>query len=150
MKQGKPSLAYLIHDVARLQKRRFAESARRHGLTLPQWRVIAQLEHEGELSQIAIANLIESDPMTVSRMLERMEATGLVERVPDPSDSRAKLVRLTDSAHALYGAMRKVGEKVYDEALRGVSSNQRTALMAALERMRSNLQTECAGKDKSE
>lgn len=137
-------LGMLIHDVARLTKRRFEENARRHGLTLPQWRVIRQLRVMGPLSQATLAGQIDSDPMTVSRMAERMEAAGLVERIADPDDSRAKLMRLTPAAEALFEGMREVGLGVYEEALHGVSESDRTALRRALKKISDNLGAERA------
>jgi len=145
MKQQEiPTLGYLIHDVARLLKRRFAESVRHHGLTLPQWRLLAQLKRGGEMSQVALANLTDSDPMTVSRIVERLEAAGLVTRVPDPADSRAKLVRLTQASQKLFEELRPVGMAVYREALKGLSQAECDALLGALERIQSNLCAEQA------
>ena len=139
-----PTLGYLIHDVARLLKRRFAENTREYGLTMPQWRVLAQLKHAGELSQVTLANLVESDPMTVSRMIERLEGTGLVNRISDPQDSRAKLVRLTDAARDLFEEIKPSGLAVYEEALKGLSAAERKALFAALKRIQANMSAEGA------
>jgi DNA-binding MarR family transcriptional regulator len=138
------TLGYLIHDVARQLKRSFEENARRHGITLPQWRLIRQLQASGELSQTSLAGLVDSDPMTVSRMVERMEAGGLVERRADPNDSRAKLVRLTPSAKALIEKMRRVGVNVFENALEGVSDAERATLLKALNRISDNLDAESA------
>jgi DNA-binding MarR family transcriptional regulator len=144
------TLGYLIHDVARLLKRRFAESTRRHGLTMPQWRVLAQLKRTGELSQVALANLVESDPMTVSRIVERLEAAGLVSRLADPQDSRAKLVRLTNAARNLFEEIRPSGLAVYKEALKGVSVTERNALVAVLNKIHGNLSVEIAPQNEEE
>ncbi len=142
MAAEKSGLGYLIHDVARLLRRRFDVHAREHGMSLPQWRTIAQLQRAGELSQVSIANLIESDPMTVSRMVERMESLGLVERVVDPRDSRAKLVRLAPAAHAVFEQMKSVGQAVYADALAGLSAAELVMLTDALQRIRNNLNAE--------
>lgn len=142
--QELPILGYLIHDVARLLKRRFAENTREYGLTMPQWRVLAQLKHAGELSQVALANLVESDPMTVSRIIERLESAGLVSRVADPQDSRAKLVRLTKGARDLFEEIRPTGVMVYEEALKGLTVAERSALVSALRKIQVNLSAETA------
>ena len=137
--QELPTLGYLIHDVARLLKRRFAEETREHGLTMPQWRVLAQLKRTGELSQVALANLVDSDPMTVSRMVERLESAGLVSRVPDPQDSRAKRVTLTEAAGPTIDLAREVATQVYARALSGLSETERAAMMHALTHIFDNL-----------
>ena len=143
-RQEFPTLGYLIHDVARLLKRRFAENTRQYGLTMPQWRVLAQLKRNGELSQVALANLVESDPMTVSRIVERLESAGLVSRIVDPNDSRAKLVRLTDAARHLFEEIRPAGIALYEGALEGLSDAERTALLAALKTIHANVSAETA------
>ena len=89
------SIGFLVHEVARLFRRRFEEEARVHGITLPQWRALAEIYKNQGISQVALAGCIDSDPMTLSGILVRLEKRGLVERYPDPNDSRAKLARLT-------------------------------------------------------
>jgi DNA-binding MarR family transcriptional regulator len=130
---------YMIHDVGKLIRRRFEEQARQHSLTLPQWRAIGVLSKHEHLSQVALAGMIEADPMTVSGILDRLEAKQLVERFPDPGDNRAKLVRLTDKAHALVGEMRTVGAALFEEAFEGLDEADREALLRILSRITENL-----------
>jgi DNA-binding MarR family transcriptional regulator len=130
---------YMIHDAGKMIRRRFEEQARQHDLTLPQWRVIGVLAKRKHLSQVTLAGLTEADPMTVSGILDRLEAKQLVERFPDPDDSRAKLVRLTDKARALVGEMRAVGQGLFEEAFDGVSEEDRAALLRILSRITENL-----------
>ncbi len=145
------TLHHLIHDIGRLLKRRFAEDTREHGLTLPQWRVLGQLKLAGGgLSQVVLANLIESDPMTVSRMVERLESAGLVSRTADPQDSRAKLVVLTGAARELFEKLRPVSQALHEEALRGFSAVERDALFDALSRIQSNIGAEPASLSEEE
>ena len=92
---SEPSVTYLIHEVARIMKRRFEEQARAHGLTLPQWRAMAEIYKQDGISQVALAGCIDTDPMTLSGVLDRLDKRGLIERYTDPNDSRAKLARLT-------------------------------------------------------
>lgn len=132
-------LGYLIHEVARLMKRRFEEEAKTHGITLPQWRALAQIALNECVSQKAIATSIDADPMTISGILDRLEKRGLIERFADPSDSRAKLAQLTPAGHQLFADARAVGLAMYEQALEGVPSEQRDSVIAALTRMRDNL-----------
>ncbi|MDB5561737.1 MAG: MarR family transcriptional regulator [Hyphomicrobiales bacterium] len=132
---------YLVHDVARLLRRRFDEHARQHDLTLPQWRAIAQLSKADGLSQVTLASLTETDPMTLSGIIDRLESKLLVERVPDPSDSRAKLVRITPKSRALVAEMRIIAGGVYEDALRGIGETDRQTLLKALALVCANLST---------
>lgn len=135
----KTQLGYLVHEVARLLRRNFENEARGHGITLTQWRALAQIAHKDSLSQRAIAELTDSDPMTVSGVLDRLEKRGLVERFPDPADSRAKLARLTDEGRALVARAKEVGLSMYEQALAGVSADEQAVVETILARMRDNL-----------
>ena len=68
------------------------------------------------VSQVSLASLCETDPMTISGVVERLEAKGLIQREADPDDSRAKIVFITDKARALVNEMKMLAEDVYAEA----------------------------------
>lgn len=138
MKENAP-LGYLVHEVARLIKRRFEEEAKSHDITLPQWRALAQVATHDCISQRELADQIDADPMTVSGILDRLEKRGLVERYADPSDSRAKLARLTPAGEELFHTARKVGLAMYENAVAGLSPSEREVLKIGLEKMRANL-----------
>ena len=132
-------LGFLLSDVSRLMRRRFAQKAQAHDLTAVQWRALAQLKRSGEVSQVELAGLLESEPMTVCRLVERMEVADLVERVPHPSDRRAKLIRLTGRSRAMLDDIRAIANEVYEEALQGLADEDRIRLVTALNRMNTNL-----------
>jgi MarR family transcriptional regulator for hemolysin len=135
---------YVIHDVAKQLRRHFDAEAQRHDLTLPQWRVIGQLSIADGVSQVALSTLCETDPMTISGVVERLESKGLVQRVSDPADSRAKIVRITDKARALVTQMKQLAEKVYGTAFDGISETDRATTLRVLEAMSANLQRQRA------
>jgi MarR family transcriptional regulator for hemolysin len=133
------SIGFLVHEVARLFRRRFEDEARIHGVTLPQWRALAEIFKSEGISQVSLAGCIDTDPMTLSGILDRLEKRGLVERYPDPNDSRAKLARLTTSGVELVNTARNVGRELYENALIGLSETERLRLAAGLIRIRENL-----------
>jgi MarR family transcriptional regulator, transcriptional regulator for hemolysin len=133
------SIGYLTHEVARLFRRRFEDAASPHDITLPQWKVISELNHQGQLAQVALAAAVDSDPMTMSKILERLEKRGLISREADPADSRAKVVRLTDEGRTLFATAKTFGREIYDQALEGLSGDDRAAILAGLVRIRDNL-----------
>jgi MarR family transcriptional regulator for hemolysin len=137
--QTMSSFGHLMHNVWRLLRRRFDEHARQHHMTLPQWRAIAQLSKADGLSQVTLATLTETDPMTLSGIIDRLESKQLVRRVPDPNDSRAKLVCITPKSRALVEEMHAIAEEVYEDALRGVSEPDRQILIQALTTICANL-----------
>ena len=132
-------LGYLIAEVAKLMKRRFEEEARVHGITLPQWRVLAELSLNNGMSQVELAGCIDTDPMTLSGILDRLEKRGLVERSPDPNDSRAKRAIVTAAGHELMLEVRRVGHALYEHAIEGLSAAEKNQLTDVLTRMKDNL-----------
>lgn len=145
MKPNEPNLksqyplGYLIHEVARLMKRRFEEEAKTHGVTLPQWRTLAQIATFEGITQARLAAAADTDPMTMSGVLDRLEKRGLIERYVDPTDSRAKLARLTPEGEVVFSSARKVGLAMFESALEGVSPEDRETVVAVLGKMRGNL-----------
>jgi MarR family transcriptional regulator, transcriptional regulator for hemolysin len=138
------SLGYLIHEVARLMKRRFEDEARTHGITLPQWRTLAQIANSDGISQAALAALIDTDPMTMSGILDRLEKRGLIDRTADPSDSRAKLASLTPAGVEHYSTAKTVGLAMFETALEGVTLAERQIVETALSKIRDNLSGQAA------
>jgi MarR family transcriptional regulator for hemolysin len=132
-------LGYLLFDVAKLMKRRFEEEARSHGVTLPQWRALAHVAFTDSISQVALAQAIDTDQMTVSGVLDRLEKRGLITREADPADSRAKLARVTDKGLAIVESARAAGTAMYEAALVGVAPEQTAIATAVLQQMRNNL-----------
>lgn len=134
-----PSLGFLLHDVARLMRRRFDQRARSLGLTRSQWQVLAHLVRNEGINQGGLADLLEIEPITLCRLVDRMEDGGWVERRPDPGDRRARLLFMTDKARSMMDQMRDLAQGIYAEALDGLGTAERAALMAGLERVRTNL-----------
>lgn len=134
-----PTLGFLIHDVARLMRRRFDQRARSLGLTRSQWQVLALLARNEGINQGGLADLLEIEPITLCRLLDRMEEGGWVERRPDPRDRRARLLFMTAKAHPMLAHMRGLADEIRAEALDGMTEAERAALTAGLERLRANL-----------
>jgi len=137
--QKERPIGYLVHEVARLFRRRFEEEARAHDLTLPQWRALGAIHWKEAVTQVALASYLDADPMTVSGVLDRLEKRGLIERYAHPNDSRAKLSRLTPAGVELAEAARHIGHDLYQNALAGLTDAEREAVIAGLARIRDNL-----------
>lgn len=133
------TIGLAIHEVARLMRRRFEDEAKAHGLTLPQWRALAEIHRNDGISQVALAGLIDTDPMTLSGVLDRLEKRGLIERFADPADSRAKLAKLRPQGVELVVTARNVGRQLYEHAMQGVSEADRNVMLASLTCIRENL-----------
>ena len=92
-------LMFLLHDVARLIRVDADKRARAHGMTRAQWGILIWLERQPGLSQKELAEILEVEPITVARLIDRLEARGMVERRPDPKDRRIWRLHLCPPAH---------------------------------------------------
>jgi len=135
------SLGFLISDVSRLMRRRFDERARLIGVTRAQWRTLTTLSRNEGINQGGLADLLEVEPITLCRMIDRLEEAGLVERRRDPADRRAWLIFLTTKAHPLLAQLRGLADGMIEDALQGLDDERRAALMEMLGVIRTNLNT---------
>ena len=140
------TLGFVLHDVARLLRKRFEQRARlaKLGLTRAQWQLLAYLARQEGLNQAALAQLLEIEPITLTRQLDRLEAIGLVERRPAPNDRRAHVLYLTPAAQPLLARIRALGAEVREEAMAGLSQEARDQLMMALLAIKANLSDQTA------
>jgi DNA-binding MarR family transcriptional regulator len=83
-----PDLLFLLHDIARLLRVTGDRRARAHGMTRAQWVILWQLERQPGLSQKELAEIMEVEPITVARLVDRLAARGMLERRDDPADRR--------------------------------------------------------------
>ncbi len=133
------SLGFLISDVSRLMRRRFDERARLVGATRAQWKTLVTLSRNEGINQGGLAELLEVEPITLCRMVDRLEESGMVERRRDPGDRRAWQIYLTDAAKPVLEELRGHADVMFETAFDGLDPADRTRLTAALERVRSNL-----------
>ena len=133
---------YLVQEIAKLLKRRFEEAAKDYGVTLPQWRVLAQIGLGRDSRQASLAASIDVDAMTMSGILDRLDKRGLITRMPDPTDSRAKIAAITPEGEEVVYSAREIGLRLLEEASRGLSKKDQDQLKALLEKIRDNLQGE--------
>jgi MarR family transcriptional regulator, transcriptional regulator for hemolysin len=91
-------LMFLLHDVARLMRVDADKRARAHGMTRAQWGLLIWLERQPGLSQKELSELLEVEPISVARLIDRLEGRGMVERRPDPKDRRIWRLHLRPAA----------------------------------------------------
>lgn len=138
------NIGTMLAQVSRLMRRRFDERAREIGVTRPQWHVLSILRRHEGINQGGLAELLEVEPITAGRMIDRLQDAALVERRPDPADRRAWRLYVTDKGRGLFDQLRPCALETYDEALEGIDPKEREALMTTLMRMRTNLSRKTA------
>jgi DNA-binding MarR family transcriptional regulator len=135
-------LLIVLHDVARLLRTRFDQRARTHGMTRAQWVILARLSRQPGLSQNELAGICEVEPITVARLVDRLEKRELVERRADPSDRRIWRLHLLPAAQPILDEIACYRDVMTEEVIEGLSEEQRTALVDALVHMKNKLTSE--------
>src|SRR6516162_8485456 len=120
--------AFLLNDVARMLRTCFDDRAEQFGITRGQWAVLARLDRFEGLKQSELAEMLDLQPITLTRLLDGLCDNGLIERRPSPRDRRAKLLFLTPAARPLLARLSAVGEELMQTALNGLSPSQVNAL----------------------
>jgi MarR family transcriptional regulator for hemolysin len=136
---GIQSLGFLLHDAARLVRKRFETRASVHGLSSAQWRLLVNIVREEGAAQARLAELLEIEPISVSRLLDRMEQGGWVERRPHENDRRIRMIYPTEKSRCAFAQVKLLAGEVYEEAQAGMSDKERTALKGGLEKLIENL-----------
>lgn len=142
------SVGFLLVDVARLMRRDFDRRVRSTNLTQAQWRAIGHLARGEGIKQTVLADRLDVKPITLGRLVDRMEAAGWVLRRADPGDRRASLLYLTPKVQPILAELKARAAEAREELLAGVPPADRQTLAKTLERMKHNLlAAEAAGHD---
>ncbi|HUN49711.1 MAG TPA: MarR family transcriptional regulator [Candidatus Sulfotelmatobacter sp.] len=134
-----PSFGFLIHDVSRLLRKNFDRRAQQVGLTRAQWWVLVHVHRHESSSQRALADILEIEPITLTRLIDRLEKSGWVERRPDASDRRIWRLYLTEKSYPILDRMYQLGAETREQALTGLPAEQRDQLVAILSKIKGNL-----------
>ena len=106
------TLPFEIGETAHALRKAFDRRAVGMGVTRAQWKVLFRLERQPGLRQIELADMLDIEPITLSRIVERLEEGGLVERVADPADRRAWRLHVTAKAQPLIEKLRAVADEM--------------------------------------
>ena len=133
------NVGFLIHDVSRMMRNWFDARAQHLGLTRAQWRVLIQLSAREGASQRELAEILEIDTVTLGRHIDRLERDNWLERRPDPDDRRVWRLHLTPAARPTLDEMEALAIQLQEDAVAGLSQDERAALNAALKRIKANV-----------
>ena len=134
------SLAFDVVETARLIRREINRRTASLGATRAQWRVLARLHRSGGgLRQVELADALDVEPITLCRMIDRLEEAGLVERRRDPTDRRAWRIYLTEAAQPTIDQLAAIGGAFQAELVDGICPAERAALSELLSRLRTKL-----------
>jgi MarR family transcriptional regulator, transcriptional regulator for hemolysin len=132
-------IAFNINDVARLLKTYADQRARDFGMTRAQWAVLARVERSEGLKQCELADTLDLQPITLTRLIDRLCDGGLIERRSDPEDRRAKRLFLTPAARPVLDGLTRLGEDIMTTVLAGIEPAAVEQLLAHLLILKTNL-----------
>jgi MarR family transcriptional regulator, transcriptional regulator for hemolysin len=130
---------FILNDVARMLRTYADHKASQFGITRAQWVVLVRLDRFEGLKQAELAEMLDLQPITLTRLLDRLAECGLIERRPDPNDRRAKLLYLTPKARPLLEQLGELGNELMGTALAGVAREHVELMVAQLAVVKENL-----------
>jgi MarR family transcriptional regulator for hemolysin len=132
------TLPFEIAETAHALRKAFDRRAVGMGVTRAQWKVLFRLERQPGLRQIELADMLDVEPITLSRIVDRLEEAGLVERAADPADRRAWRLHVTAQAQPLIEKLRAVADGMIVEAFGGIDPKEIEITRDVLRRVREN------------
>ena len=141
MKKRDPdsNLGLLVHDVARLMRANFHRRVQPLGLTQAQWRALFHMSRHEGINQVALAEILEIQPITVARLIDHLEAAGWAERRSDPTDRRAFRLYVTAEAQPLLEQIKILSASTREESMSGLDKKARDQLLDLLTVTKDNL-----------
>ena len=135
------NIGFLVGDTSRMLRRIFNERLTHLGMTQAQWRALAHLSRNEGINQATLSDLLDVQPITVARLIDKLVETNLVIRRPDPNDRRAQRLYLTEQAQGVLEQIWEVADETYAVVLKGFSDAERDTLIELLARIRTNTGT---------
>ncbi len=135
-----------FQEIAKQSKLCFDRKVQPMGLTRSQWRVLNILRRRPGISQAKLAEIIEVEPMTLCRLLDRMEKNGWIARKPDPRDRRANCVILTDKVKPLAGKLKNYSLSLRHEFLKDINEKDYETMLDCLMKIKGNISEILSGK----
>jgi DNA-binding MarR family transcriptional regulator len=132
-------LPFEIGETAHALRRAFDRRAAALGVTRAQWKVLFRLTRSPGLRQVELADMLDVEPITLSRIVDRLEEAGHVERVADPADRRAWRLQVTEKAKPLVAKLRALGGELVDEAFAGIDRGEIERVRQVLAQVRENV-----------
>lgn len=134
-------LGYLIHDVSRMRQTAFDQAMKPAGLTRSQWWVLANLVRQDagpDINSSDLAKMLDIGKVTLGGIIDRLEATGLVERLPDAHDRRVKNIVITQKGRETVTKMRGIAEELNQKICSGLTDEDIEVLERYMVHLKSN------------
>ena len=134
-------LGFLIHDVSRLRRTVIDKSLKPLGITRSQWWVLSNLSRNSshEMVQTELANVLDIGKVALGGLLDRLEASGYIERKADPTDRRAKRIVMTEKGEEVLEKMQEQARDLNRDTLRDITEQEISLTEDIMHRMKKRL-----------
>jgi DNA-binding MarR family transcriptional regulator len=139
MPHGNPDFLFALFETQRMLRLYADRLAVRHGITRAQWAVLAKLERTEGLKQSELAELMEMQPITLTRLIDRLCDNDLIERRADARDRRANRLYLRPAARPLLKRLGELRAEITQASLKHFTADEAQALVAQLDTIKSNV-----------
>jgi DNA-binding MarR family transcriptional regulator len=141
MRRGSVDANFLftLAEVQRMLRAYADKQAARHGITRAQWAVLAKVERCEGMKQTELAELMEMQPITLTRLIDKLCDNGWLERRNDDSDRRVKRLYLRKTARPLLGKLAGLRSEITATALAGISPADTYRLLSQLDAIKDNV-----------
>ena len=137
-------IAFTIIDVARMLRTYADQLARQFGISRAQWGVLVRLDRSEGLKQSELADILDLQPISLTRLLDRLAENGLIERRADPNDRRANRLFLMPAARPLLERLAELGKDMMTTVLEGLDPKSNERLLRDLGLVKDNLRSAIA------
>ena len=132
------TIPFEIGETAHALRKAFDRLAVGLGVTRAQWKVLFKLTRTPGLRQVELADMLDLEPITLCRIIDRLEEAELVERTRDPEDRRAWRLHVTTGAQPLVEKLRGIGAELVDQAFAGIDPKDIETTRKVLAQAREN------------
>jgi MarR family transcriptional regulator, transcriptional regulator for hemolysin len=129
----------LISDAARHMRTYVDRAGQALGMTRAQMIILGRLERQPDITQNELAAIAEVTPMTIARLIDRLEERGLVERCPDPQDRRIWRLRLTPEAAPVLSEIGQLRARLHSDMTGGIDPRVLDAMVVGLREIKKNI-----------
>ncbi len=136
---AKREFAFNIMDVARLLKTYADQRARQFGISKAQWVALVRIDRTEGLKQSELAEILDLQPISLTRVLDRLAESGLIERRPDPNDRRANRLYLMPAARPMLDQLADLGTDMMETVLEGIDGKTIERMLRDLDLVKDNL-----------
>jgi MarR family transcriptional regulator, transcriptional regulator for hemolysin len=130
---------FALGEVQRLMRAYADKEAARYGITRAQWAVLAKVERTEGMKQTELAEQLEMQPITLTRLIDKLCDNGWIERRGDETDRRVNRLHLKKAARPLLGKLAGLKSEITATALEGISPSEAERLVSQLESIKENV-----------